>query len=1042
MLILSVIHTCLEQSLVIEENIQKLERVINYFRMKRLLFPFLLIFFFSANAQQTLYLNDPRAAYKQAQEYYQKQYYSLAYPIFKELEQDQQNKLQVKESFEYQNVHFYTLVCSLNQDDSASVAPAKQFIERENNAAKAQMLSYHLAEYEFRHENYESALHLYETAGIDNLSNAEIANEKFHQGYAYFIKKDFDRAKPLMDAIRQLPGDPNYIDANYYYGYISFYQKKYSDASAAFAVVENDPKYSRIVPYYIANIYLVQKQKEKAVSYAASKLNTGDQYYDAELRELTGHGYYEQKDFAKALPYLESYVNKSKKVSRQDMFELSYCYYQLKNYNKAIEGFKQLGGKEDSLAQNAMYLLGDSYLKTGQKANARNAFLFCASNSSYPAQKEISQFHYGKLSYELGYPDVALTSLRSFLAEYPQSTYTAEAKELLLHVLANTSNYKDALALMDSVQNPSANARALHARILYGRATELINDGMLQNANELLDQAMKLPGNTALLPYINFWKGEIAYRSNRLDEAIPYFFAYLKTPVSQDEVNPANAKYTLGYCYLKKENYNEAQSFFGQVAGTARINASSLEQDAYIRNADCYYMNRDYGKAVAMYNKVLDYSWPSADYATYQKAMVAGVNSSAEKISLLNNLVRKYPGSDLVPDANMEIANTYLSDENFQQSLTYLKNVLNSTGNDALKPRAYLRSGIAYYNLQNNKEALNQYNQLLKLYPNSVEAQEALENAKAIYVAEGRSSEYVNFAKSMGVSISASQEDQLAYQEAEVQFNNGNFPVAQQRFEDYLKKFPDGKYSLEANYYKSEMYASQKNWTKAVTGYETVGDKAPNKFAEKSLLQAARLNFFYIKDYGKAEAYYAKLKDFASSQENKLEAMRGLLRSQYELQHWSNAGDNAKELLSQKGIGSDDKIIGNMIIGKSYLVDGKCDQALPYFKSVVSLSRATYGAEAQYQIAECQFNQNRLKDAEKSAFEVIHKSGSYEYWVTKSYLLLGDIYLKEKDYFNAKATFQSLVENAKIEELRVQAEQKLDQVKQEEAQHSKISNDN
>jgi tetratricopeptide (TPR) repeat protein len=108
----------------------------------------------------------------------------------------------------------------------------------------------------------------------------------------------------------------------------------------------------------------------------------------------------------------------------------------------------------------------------------------------------------------------------------------------------------------------------------------------------------------------------------------------------------------------------------------------------------------------------------------------------------------------------------------------------------------------------------------------------------------------------------------------------------------------------------------------------------------------------------------------------------------------------------------------------------------------VSLSRATYGAEAQYQIAECQFNQNRLKDAEKSAFEVIHKSGSYEYWVTKSYLLLGDIYLKEKDYFNAKATFQSLVDNAKIDELRTQAAQKLEEVKQEEAKNSKISNDN
>ena len=72
----------------------------------------------------------------------------------------------------------------------------------------------------------------------------------------------------------------------------------------------------------------------------------------------------------------------------------------------------------------------------------------------------------------------------------------------------------------------------------------------------------------------------------------------------------------------------------------------------------------------------------------------------------------------------------------------------------------------------------------------------------------------------MGIAISASQEDQLAYQEAEVQFNNGNFTDAQQKFEDYLKKFPDGKYALEANFYKSEMYANQKNWTKAVAGYE------------------------------------------------------------------------------------------------------------------------------------------------------------------------------------------------------------------------------
>src|SRR5438445_11922976 len=102
-----------------------------------------------------------------------------------------------------------------------------------------------------------------------------------------------------------------------------------------------------------------------------------------------------------------------------DLYELSYCYNQTKNWDKAIAGFKQLGGKEDSLAQNAMYMLGDAYLKTGQKASARNAFLFCSSNSSNPQQKEISKYNYAKLSYELGYQDVALTELQSFLQQYP-----------------------------------------------------------------------------------------------------------------------------------------------------------------------------------------------------------------------------------------------------------------------------------------------------------------------------------------------------------------------------------------------------------------------------------------------------------------------------------------------------------------------------------------------------------------------------------------------------------------------------------------------
>ncbi|HTQ66683.1 MAG TPA: tetratricopeptide repeat protein [Puia sp.] len=1005
-----------------------------------LIFVFINIIISSASAQQTLFINDPLAAFKQAKEYYQKEYYSLAYPLFRDLQADLKESDKTDNELNYQEIRYYTLVCGLKQNDSSAVDPAREFIDLENNKARAQMMSYHLAEYYFRKQDYATATRLYEKTSIENLSNQEIADLKFHQGYSYFTLQQFDKAKPLLNTIRQMPKDPNYLDANYYYGFICFSDKNYREAMDAFRVVEDKPKYESVVPYYIANIYLVQGQKEKAVDYAASKLAKGGQYYDKELRQLAGHGYYEQKDFQKALPYLEQYVNQSKKVSRQDLYELSYCYYETKNWNKAIDGFKQLGGKEDSLAQNAMYLLGDAYLKTGQKANARNAFQVCASNNSNDTQKQISQFNYAKLSYELGYQDIALNELKDFLQAYPSSPYSNEAKELLVNLMTNTSNYKDALTLMDSLKNPSQNAKQIYPRILYGRATELINDGMLIQANDLLDKALKDHSNNAVMPYINFWKGEIAYRMNRIDDAIPFYFEYLKSGSVNGEVNPVNAKYNLGYCFLKKENYRQAQGFFEQVVKTAKINSSPLEQDAYVRDADCYYMNRDFKTALGMYNKVIDFSWPASDYTTFQKAMVAGVNNGNEKINLLNGLIRKFPSSGLITDANMEIANTYLANEQFREALPYLKNVINSKDNDALKPKAYLRSGIAYYNLDNNKEALNQYNALLKQYPNSPEAQDAIESAKSIYVQEGRSSEYVNFAKGLGVDISPSQEDQLAYQEAEVQFNDGNFADAIQKFENYLTKFPNGKYSLEANYYKSEIYFNQKNWAKASPGYEAVADRAPNKFAEKSLLQAARINFFYIKDYSKSEKYFEKLKDFSSSEENKMEAMRGLLRSQYELQQWNDAVENAKDLLNQKGSSTDDRILANMAIAKSYIANNQCETALQYLRTVVSLSKAAYGAEARYQVADCLMQQNQLKDAEKAAFEVINKSGSYELWVTKSYLLLGDIYFKEKDYFNAKATFQSIIDNTKMEDLRQQAQLRLNQVIEEEKKDSKLSN--
>ena len=48
----------------------------------------------------------------------------------------------------------------------------------------------------------------------------------------------------------------------------------------------------------------------------------------------------------------------------------------------------------------------------------------------------------------------------------------------------------------------------------------------------------------------------------------------------------------LGYTYYRKENYPVAQTFFEPLARNASLSSDPVTQDAYIRTADAYYMNR------------------------------------------------------------------------------------------------------------------------------------------------------------------------------------------------------------------------------------------------------------------------------------------------------------------------------------------------------------------------------------------------------------------------------------------------------------------
>lgn len=1004
--------------------------------MKKMLTVFSLtaVSFLFAHAQPTQPVTDPEARFKEARELFMQGNYALAYPLLVSLKADFPDQTSGDHAYLNEDINYYYIACRLKMDLAAADKEARQYITSQSNDPRRQMLSFHLAHYLYNHQEWEDVIAYYKIAGITNLDNDQVADAEFERAYAHFNRKEFAEAKPLFAEASQLQGNQYYHAANYYYGYLSFLDRDFAVALPALKTAAEKKEYRNAIPYFMAEIDYFTGKKEEALQYCEAVMNGGaDEQNKKAASLLAAQIYFENKQYNKVIPLLENAVRQDENISKTYRYELSCAYYETKQWDKAIAGFRQLAGDKDSLERNSTYLLANSYLRTGRKAEARNAFRSSAIRPANEKEVELSRFQYAKLSYDLGYPDTALQAMRSYVNDYPQSDNGTEAKVILVKLLANVNQFQEALNVYDGLEKPRMELHTVYPRILYGRAMELINDEQYDNAEALLDSVLDQPVS-ASTPYAQFWKGEIAYRKKDYDAAIRFHSAFLQSNApALAEAKPVSSKYTLGYSWLYKEDYNKALGFFEQVATKVSPTSSPLEQDAFVRGADCYYMNRNYVKAGQLYDSVINNALIPSDYAYYQKAMIAGIGNMKSKIDLLNKLARLYPNSALIADAQMEVANTYMADEKFSEAIPYLDKLIAGKESDTLVAQAMLKRGLCFYNTSRNAEALDEYQRLINQFPGTAEADEALANARNIYVEDGKPDEYIELLQRNGRSVPSAEADSLTYVSAEAKYTAGDCAASIKGFSNYLSAYPDGPHALEANYYLAECYNKSKDVANAVRYYDAVNAKGPGRYFERSTMEAARLSYFELKDYAAAKKYFIDALTTKLSPENELDALRGLVRCYSELKEYDGAGEAAARLVAKKGISTDDKAVGWLVLGKSQQLTNNCNEAIASFKNVASINKTAWGAEARYEIAHCHYDMNNLKVAEKSGLALIKEVAGNDYWVTKTYILLGDIFLKQKDYFNAKATYESVAKNAVIPELKNEAQQKLEQATEAES---------
>jgi tol-pal system protein YbgF len=424
----------------------------------------------------------------------------------------------------------------------------------------------------------------------------------------------------------------------------------------------------------------------------------------------------------------------------------------------------------------------------------------------------------------------------------------------------------------------------------------------------------------------------------------------------------------------------------------------------------------------------------------FQKGTILGLQGKyEEKIQTLEKIASKYPTSTYNDDAQYNIGDAYVALNKMQTATTTFNNLIQKYPTSPFVSKSYLKLGLIYYNQDNLKKSVESYKTVIDKFSQSNDAKEALVALKEMSIAEGDPDIYMNVISSRkDLHISVSEQDSISFLSAETRFAKGQCEEAVKKFDDYLSRFPSGYFLLQAYFYRSECLFKLKNYAESVKGYEYVSNVGMNMFREKALAKASELNYYELKNYANAEKYYLMLLENASGSDNIFIANLGLMRCAYHLDKLSQANTYAEKILGSNQSTPEQITEANFYLAKYNQQQKSNGTALIHYKKVAAKTTNVMGAEAQYQIARIHFEENKLKESEDESFKVIDNFSSYDYWYIKAYMLIADIYEKQGNLFQAKATLQSVIENAEDEKLKNEALDKLNKIYAKETNTSNL----
>ncbi|HUW93430.1 MAG TPA: tetratricopeptide repeat protein [Bacteroidales bacterium] len=944
-------------------------------------------------------------------EMYNKAKYAAAVELFdKWLANDKQGNVQQRSETEY-----YAALSSMRLMSPDAEYRMQRFISSNTESPLLNQAKFETGLYRYQLRDYPGAIEWFEQTDRLQLTGKSLPEYLFKLGYSHYLKGDQKRAMMLFSELKDVDTDYT-TPALYYYACIAYENDFHRTALESFERLKGDETFGTVVPFYIVQIYYLDKNYDGILTMGPSLLEQAGKMREIELYRFIGDANFQKGNYSEAIPYLEKFTKDTRLSDRNDKYELAYCYYQTEDYTKAIEIFTEVVGKSDMLTQNVYYMLGSCYLKTADKKRAQLAYSAASGMNFDKTIQEESLFNFAKLAYENSYSPFGegIEALHNYIETYPGSGHITEAYNYLVSAYMRLKNYQAALNSLDRISIKDATLKEAYQRVAFYRGLEHFRNKRFTDAVTMFDKSLKYKEmDPAVRARTMYWRGESNYRLSNWDAARNDWEMYRQLPGAGVDAEQDLIDYNLGYIYYNSKNYKAALPLFidfnNRVDMTTR---SDIAADTRNRIADCYYITADYPDAIVYYDKVIDYAKLDADYAMFQKGFSQGLNNdNAGKVITMTGLIEKFQKSAYVPNALFERGRAYVALEQPEKGEADFNNLIAWHNSSQYVPPAMVQLGLIYYNAGDNQRAIGQFKKVVENYRSTPEARNAVTGLRNAYTDLDEVENYFAYMKTVEGfgDIEASTRDSMTYVAGENQYIKGNCDKAMQTFRGYLNEFPSGSFATNARFYLADCLNRTGSVDEALELYNSVIRVGNNQFMEQSLLGAASITFGKG-DFAGAYKLYDDLSREASTPENQMFSYLGMMRAARKTEDYVRTIAAAEKVLESDKLTEELAREATFLTAKSNQALGNNAEALDDYSRVGYEVATTYGAESKYHVAELLYADGKIDEAEKEVNAFIDMKSPHAYWTGKVFLLLSDISVRKGDAFQAKATLQSLID--------------------------------